>query len=110
MNIQLTEARARGDAAPPGIGFSGGIGTDPWADAKFVNLGLTWDFNMTGRFLWTYLFGKLNTNLHSKSVSIENRNGFELYRLVVTAIDKIPENAKFLMGADLTAWRSSGRR
>ena len=46
--------------------------------------------------------GKLNVDLYNRSVSIEHRNGFELYRLIVKAIDEIPENAKFLKGAELS--------
>ena len=50
----------------------------------------------------TYLCNKLNTELHGKTLGIEGRNGLELYRQVAQAVDQIPENAKFLMGADLS--------
>ena len=45
---------------------------------------------------------KLNTELHGNTLGIEGRNGFELYRQIVRAVDEIPENAKFLMGADFS--------
>ena len=40
--------------------------------------------------------------MHGKTIGIEGRNGFELYRQVVKAVDEILENAKFLMGADIS--------
>ena len=67
-----------------------------------IDLASAWSFAEKGRFFWTYLLSKLNTELHGKSISIEGRNGFELYRQVVRAVDDIPENAKFLMGAELS--------
>ena len=48
------------------------------------------------------MLGRLNAELYSKTLSIEGRNGFELYRQVVRAVDEIPENAKFLMGAEIS--------
>ena len=51
--------------------------------------------------MYTFLLSKLNTELRGKTFGIEGRNGFGLYRQVVRAIDEIPENAKFLMGADI---------
>ena len=50
------------------------------------------------RSMYTFLISKLNTELHGKTIGIEARNGLELYRQVVKAVDDIPENAKFLMG------------
>ena len=49
--------------------------------------------------MYTLLVSKLNTELHGKTKGIEARNGLELYRQVVQAVDDIPENAKFPMGA-----------
>ena len=48
------------------------------------------------------MLAKVNTDLYGKSIGIENKNGFELYRLIVKAADDIPENAKFVLGAELT--------
>ena len=36
---------------------------------------------------------ELNTDLHTKTFGFDNRNGFELYRLVCQLVDAIPENA-----------------
>ena len=47
------------------------------------------------------MLSRLNAELYSKTLSIEGKNGFELYRQVVRAVDEIPENAKFLMGAEI---------
>ena len=33
---------------------------------------------------------------------VEGRTGFELYRQVDKAVDEIPENARFLTGADIS--------
>ena len=68
-----------------------------------TDLATAWNFAEKGRFLWTYLLSKLNTELHGKSISIDGRNGFELLRQVIRTVDDIPENAKFLMGAELSA-------
>ena len=75
-------------------GFSGGI--DPWTSK--MDIAKDWEFEEKSRFLWNFLLGRLNAELYSKTLSIEGRNGFELYRQVVRAADEIPENAKFLMG------------
>ena len=66
------------------------------------DLAASWGFAEKGRFLWTYLLSKLNTELHGKSISIAGRNGFELFRQVVRAVDDIPDNAKCLTGAELS--------
>ena len=52
--------------------------------------------------MWTYFLPKLNTDLYGRSVGIEQRNGIELYRIIVKAIDELPENAMFLMGAEMS--------
>ena len=67
-----------------------------------IDLASAWSFAEKGRLFWIYVLSKLNTELHGKSISIEGRNGFELYRQVVRAVDDIPENANFLMGAELS--------
>ena len=67
-----------------------------------IDLGPLWSFGEKSRFLLTYLLSKLNTELHGKSISIDGRNGFELFRQAVRTVYDIPENAKFLMGAELS--------
>ena len=67
-----------------------------------VDLSSAWSFEDRSRFFWTHLLPKLNTHLYGRSVSIEHHNGFELYRIIVKAIDELPENAKFLMGAEMS--------
>ena len=81
-------------------GFMGGGLSDPWVSEKQDVLG-DWEFEEKSRFLWNFLLNKLNVELYSKTLGIEGRNGFELYRQVVRAVDEIPENAKFLMGAEI---------
>ena len=60
-----------------------------------------WDFVEKSRYLHTFLLSKLSTDLRDKTIGIEDRNGLELYRQVVQSVDQIPDNAKFLMGADI---------
>ena len=52
-------------------------------------------------FLNAYLVGKLSSDLHNRTLGIEHKNGFELYRQVCQLIDPIAENAKFHMNNDL---------
>ena len=56
------------------------LSTDPVMVAP-ADLGEAWKFEKS-RFLWTFLLNKLNTELHGKSIGIEGRSGFELYRQV----------------------------
>ena len=49
----------------------------------------------------TYTLGRLNTEMHGKSVSVKNRNGLELYRLVNQSVDALPTNAKFYLDCQL---------
>ena len=78
-----------------------GVGLpDPWVSEKQDVLS-DWEFEEKSRFLGNFLLNKLNVNLYSKTLGIEGRNGFELYRQVVRSVDEIPENAKFLMGAEI---------
>ena len=81
-------------------GFMGGGLADPWVSEKQDVLS-DWKFEEKSRFLWNFLLNKLNVELYSKTLGIDGRNGFELYRQVVRAVDEIPENAKFLMGAEI---------
>ena len=60
-----------------------------------------WGYNKQSRFLHSYLLGKLNTDLHSKTLGVPAKNGFELYRLICNIVDAVPENDSFIMGAEL---------
>ena len=53
-------------------------------------------------FLNAYLISKLNTSLHHKTVGVEHRNVFEIYRQICQMIDAVPENAEFHMANELT--------
>ena len=75
--------------------------SDPFELAP-EDLATSWSFTDKSRFLWTYLLSKLNSELYSKSIIIDNRNGFELFRQVYRAVDDLPDNAKFVMGAALS--------
>ena len=72
-----------------------GDGFDAWA----IDLGPEWQFAEKTRFMYKFLISNLSTKLHGKTIGIEARNGLELYRQVVQAVDDIPENAKLRMGA-----------
>ena len=54
-------------------------------------------FQKSTTFLYAYLVSKLNTNLLDKTVGIEHRNGFELYRQICKIVDAVPEDAQFHM-------------
>ena len=60
-----------------------------------------WDVEEKTRFMLTHLLGKLNTELHGKSVSVKNRNGLELYRLVNQSVDALSTNANFNLDCKL---------
>lgn len=45
--------------------------------------------------------GQSNTDLHNRTIGIERKNGFDLYRQVCQFVDPIAENAKFHMLTDL---------
>ena len=55
--------------------FLGVPGADPW----LTDLAPDWEFVATSRYLYTFLGNKINTDLHGKTIGIENRNGLELY-------------------------------
>ena len=69
------------------------IGLPEYARVKPID----WDFWEKARFTFAYLFGKLNTEPHGKSVSVKNRNGLEPYRLVSQSVDALPTIAKFYL-------------
>jgi len=47
------------------------------------------------------MVNKLNTDLYDIIVEIEDKNGFETYRQVAQILDAVPENAAFIMSAEL---------
>ena len=65
---------------------------------------MDWDFEEKTRFMFTYLLGKLNTELHGKSIGVKSRNGLELYRIVNQSVDALPLNAKFYLDCQLTTF------
>ena len=60
-----------------------------------------WDFDEQSRFLYTYLFPKLNTSLVETIANVTEQNGFEVIRLINDKMDRIPRNAKFHMNFEL---------
>ena len=54
-----------------------------------------WNFQEKSRNLYVYLVNKINTAMHEKAAGVENKNGFELYRLIYNSIDPIPANPEF---------------
>ena len=52
----------------------------------------SWEFTEKTRWLYTYFLGKLNTELHGKTIGIEGKNGLEMYRQICKIIDAVPEN------------------
>ena len=52
--------------------------------------------------MYTYLVGKLITDLHSKIISVEGKNGLEVYRLMCNAIEPTPKNYEFYLSSQFT--------
>ena len=52
-------------------------------------------------FLNSCLICKLNTDLHTKTLGLDNQNGFELYRQICQLVDSIPEDAAFHLSNEL---------
>ena len=42
--------------------------------------------------MYTYFLSKLNTELHTKTIGVEDKNGLEVYRLICNTVDEVPEN------------------
>ena len=61
----------------------------------------SWDFDEKSRWMFTYLMSKLNSDLHTKTVSVENQNGLEVYRQICNIVDAVPEN--LLLDSQFTA-------
>ena len=59
-----------------------------------------WEFEVKSRWLYSYLYTKLNADMALKTVHVEERNGLEVYRLVNNMIDAIPENAQFYLDCE----------
>ena len=51
---------------------------------------MDYPFQERTTFLNAFLVGKLNSNLHDKTVGVEHRNGFELYRQICQIVDAVP--------------------
>ena len=86
IDEMIAKGRKRGPEGLPG-------GPDPWHKKR--DMIDDWDFVKTSRLLYTFLLSSLYTELHGKTIGIEGRNGFELYRQVVKVADEILEHAKF---------------
>ena len=51
--------------------------------------------------MYTYLINSSNTDLHDRIISVEGKNGFEVYWQVAQILDAVPESAPFIMNARL---------
>ena len=71
-------------------------------DGDDIDQVLDYPFHERTTYLNAYLVSKLNSNLHDKTVGVEHRNGFELYRQVCQIVDAVPENASFHMKNEIT--------
>ena len=60
-----------------------------------------WDFDRETRWLYSYVFAKLNTTLSDLVANVTDQNGLEVFRLINDHMDKIPENAAFHMNMQL---------
>ena len=53
--------------------------------------------------MYTYLLSKLNIELHSKTIGVEDKNGLEVYQLICNTVDAVPDNYQFYLDSQLTA-------
>ena len=84
--------------APPGI--SG----DLWHRLGKADINPdSWDFGEKSKWMFTYLMSRLNTDLHTKTVSVENNHGLEVYCQICNILDAVPENLKFFLDSQFTA-------
>ena len=60
-----------------------------------------WKFAEKTRLMHAYLIDKLNTDLHDKTVTVEDKNDLEIYRQMFQIVDAVPENAALFMNAEL---------
>ena len=54
-----------------------------------------YEFVSASRMLHTFLLNKINADMHERTTMIENKNGFELYRVIYQSVDPIASNALF---------------
>ena len=59
-----------------------------------------WDFETKSRWLYNYMYTKLNSDMALRTIHIEGRNGLEMHRLVNNLVDAIPENARFYLNCE----------
>ena len=52
------------------------------------------DFETISRFVYSWLLGKINTDMHEKVADISNKNGYKLYQSITNSVDAIPANAE----------------
>ena len=63
--------------------------------------GLNWDFSRETRWMYNYLYGKLNTELFDIIGDIDGNNGFEVYRVICRHVDKVPDNMRLHLDVNL---------
>ena len=51
-----------------------------------------WNVSVKSGWLYTYLIGKKDTELHTKTINIQGKKGFEGYRQNCNVVDAVPEN------------------
>ena len=59
------------------------------------------DFETISSFVYVWLRGKINTDMHEKVAGISNKNGYELYRSICNSAVAIPANAELTYGQAL---------
>ena len=60
-----------------------------------------WDFAEKTRWLYTYFLGRLNTELQTKTISIEVKNSLEMYQQMCNIVDAKLANYKFFIDSQL---------
>ena len=61
-----------------------------------------WDFTEKSRWMFTYLLSRLTTELHTKTIGVEGKNGLEVYRLICNTVVAVPENYQFYFDSQFT--------
>ena len=62
-----------------------------------------WILAEKSRWLYTYLIGTLNTELHTETINIESKKGFGVYRQICNIVDAVPENYKSYLDSQFAA-------